>query len=157
MEASDQFESQVTFRSVGCDNATPSGHECQTQSTPDEIMETYENQIQDERCNHSTNKSEVMNSEKSDHEKTFLKNWSLCHVDTDMMRVIRSVVEQLKSVTTVNNTADETHYSETIRRDGIKIGKCGHENCKNITTDEASNSKRTVRDEGKTVFFFLER
>ena len=117
-------------------------------------METYENQIQDERCNHSTNKSEVMNSEKSDHEKTFLKNWSFCHVDTDMMRVIRSVAEQpeqLKSVTTKNNTADEPNDSETTRRDGIKIGKCGHENCKNLTTNEASNSKRTVRDEGKTV------
>ena len=68
-----------------------------------------------------------------------------------MMRVIWSVAEQLKSWTTKNNTTDETHDSETTRRDGIKTGKCGHENCKNITTDKVSKSKRTVTDEAKIV------
>ena len=65
VEASDQFEPQVTSESVGCDNSTSLGVEWQTQSTTDEIMKPFENQIQDERCNHSTNKSEVMNCEKS--------------------------------------------------------------------------------------------
>ena len=57
--------------------------------------------------------------------KTFVKNWSICYVDTDMTRVIWRVAEQLKSVRTKNNATEETLNSKRTGRDGFKIGQSG--------------------------------
>ena len=74
--------------------------------TRDEIMRTWENQIQDKGAISLRIEGEILLR------TTFVNSWNFCCVDSDMMRVIWSVGKELKNVRTKSNVTDESLNSE---------------------------------------------